>query len=102
MTKPALFDVVELLVDLPDKNLQAGARGAIVEEFNNQYEVEFVNSEGETFALCTLTPEQLMVVWKAATKSWLTVSEQVASVVSHLPEERGQQVLDFARSLHRS
>ena len=31
MTQPELFDVVELLVDLPKYNLRAGVQGAIVE-----------------------------------------------------------------------
>ena len=31
MTQPELFDVVELLVDLPEHNLRAGVQGAIVE-----------------------------------------------------------------------
>lgn len=35
MIKPELFDVVELLINLPDHNLQAG-EGAIVEEYSAQ------------------------------------------------------------------
>ena len=31
MTQPELFDVVELLIDLPEFNLRAGIQGAIVE-----------------------------------------------------------------------
>jgi Domain of unknown function (DUF4926) len=46
MTAPELFDVIELLVDLPESNLRAGERGAIVECFRDgKYEVEFTNSE---------------------------------------------------------
>jgi len=45
MIRPELFDVVELLIDLPEHNLQAGVRGAIVEEYANQhYEIEFTNT----------------------------------------------------------
>lgn len=100
MTYPELFDVIELLVNLPLYNLCAGVRGAIVECYDdNTYEVEFTNEEGETLAICTLSSEQFIVIWKAKTKSWLPVSEQIYAVINHLSEERKQEVLDFARSL---
>lgn len=73
MTKPALFDAIELLVDLPEENLKAGIRGAIVEDFGDEYEVEFANTAGEMVALCTLKREQFRVVWRSETKSWVTV-----------------------------
>ncbi|MCY7321452.1 MAG: DUF4926 domain-containing protein [Phormidesmis sp. CAN_BIN36] len=76
--KPALFDGIELVVDLPEDRLTAGARGAIIEDFGDgEYEVEFANSDGETLALCTLIPEQFIVVWRAETKSWTSVSKQI-------------------------
>lgn len=85
MTEPELLDVIELLVDLPEDNLRTGVRGTIVECYNdNNYEVEFTNQEGETLALRTLSSEKFIVVWKAKTKSWLSVSEQIAVVISHL------------------
>jgi hypothetical protein len=100
MTEPELFDVVELVVYLPEDNLSAGVRGSIVECYDdNTYEVEFTNQEGETLALCTLSSEQFMVVWQAKTKSWLSVSEQITAAIAHLSEERKREVLDFARSL---
>ena len=41
MIQPELLDVVELLVDLPDVQLQAGDQGTIVEEYEDRaYEVE--------------------------------------------------------------
>lgn len=62
MTKPELFDVIELLVDLPEDELRAGTRGAIVECYDhNNYEIEFTNQEGETLALYTLSSEQFIV-----------------------------------------
>lgn len=98
MTYPELFDVIELLVNLPLYNLRAKVRGAIVECYDdNTYEVEFTNEEGETLAICTLSSEQFIVIWKAKTKSWLPVSEQIYAVINHLSEERKQEVLDFAR-----
>jgi hypothetical protein len=67
--KPELFDVVELLVDLPDSNLSIGEQGAIVECLDDSnYEVEFTNQYGETVAICTLNFEQFRVVWQAKTK----------------------------------
>jgi hypothetical protein len=102
MIEPELFDVVELLVDLPEFNLRVGMQGAIVECFDDgKYEVEFTNQYGETIALCTLSSEQFMVVWKAKTKRWLSVSEQVMSVIVRLSEERRREVLDFARFLYQ-
>lgn len=72
MTQPELFDVVELLVDLPEHNLRAGVQGAIVEcDRDDNYEVEFSNSNGETLALCALSAKQFVVVWSAKTKTWL-------------------------------
>jgi hypothetical protein len=43
MMKPKLFDVVEMLVNLPELGLQVGDRGAIVEEYSDRaYEIEFI------------------------------------------------------------
>ncbi len=102
MTTPTLLDGIELLLDLPEENLKAGAVGTIVEDFGDAYEVEFSDSDGETLALCTLNSKQFIVVWDSTTKSWLPVAERVANLVSRLPDERGQQVLEFARSLCQS
>jgi hypothetical protein len=55
MIEPEVFDVVELLIDLPEYNLRSGVQGAIVDCYcDEKYEVEFSNEEGETIALCTL------------------------------------------------
>jgi len=102
MIEPEVFDVVELLIDLPEYNLRSGVRGAIVACYSDEkHEVELSNEEGETIGLCTVLPEQFVVVWKSQTKSWLSVSEQLAEVVNHLSEERQQEVLEFARSLYQ-
>ena len=99
--QPALFDTVELLVDLPAHNLRSGSLGAIVHAYDNgTYEVEFTNTEGETIALCPLSTEQFIVVWQAKTRRWLPVAEHVAALVFHMPEEAGREVLDFARFLY--
>jgi hypothetical protein len=101
MTKPELFDTVELLVDLPEQGIRQGAVGAIVHCYSdNTYEVEFTNEDGETLALCTLSPDQFVVVWRAKTKKWVPIAEQIGALISHLPEEVAEEVLDFARFLH--
>ena len=96
-----LFDIVELLVDLPEHKLRAGDRGAVVECYvDNTYEVEFSNEDGETLALCPLAPSQFLVVWLSRTQSWISVAEQVAALTTRLPEGMEQEVLDFVRFLH--
>ncbi len=101
MNEPQLFDVIELLVDLPNYHLTAASQGAIVECFGEgEYEVEFANEEGETLALCTLSSEAFIVVWKASTKSWISLSEQLKALLYRLSEERQQEVLEFALSVY--
>jgi len=103
MIKPELFDVVELLIDLPDLEIKAGELGTIVEEHNDRaYEVEFANDEGETLALLTLTSEKFVVVWKSETHSWVSLADRVSAMLEVLPEERQKQVLNFTRSLYQS
>jgi hypothetical protein len=102
MIEPELFDVVELLVPIPEVGLLPGRQGAIVECHSNcSYEVEFTNHSGETETLCTLFPDKFVVVWQSQTNRWLPISEKVTAVVSYLPEDEQQQVLAFARSLHQ-
>jgi hypothetical protein len=95
-----LFDVVELKRDIPEHRLQAGMQGTIVEcHVDNAYEVEFADESGETQALLALRPDQFTVVWRARTRTWLSLAEQVAAVIGDLPESAGYEVLDFARFL---
>ena len=100
MIKPELFDVIELLVDLPEHNLRPGVQGAIVHcHSDDTYEVEFTNEGGETVALCPLSADQFIVVWQARTRAWVPITEQIAALIAHLPEDAGREVLDFARFL---
>ena len=100
MNQPELFDIVELLTNLPEDELSAGVQGTIVECYGNDaYEVEFSDSDGETLALCTLSPEQFVIVWQAKTKSWLSLPEQITDVVKDLDTARQKEVFKFARSL---
>ena len=111
MIQPELFDVVELLVDLPDIAVQAGKQGTIVEDYGDTshaqasqraYEVEFANSEGETIAMRALTPDQFVVVWKSDTKSWVPLADRLVEMMEKLSEERQEEVLNFARSLYKA
>ncbi|WP_293248965.1 MULTISPECIES: DUF4926 domain-containing protein [unclassified Microcoleus] len=98
---PELFDAVELLVTLPESNLHLGVRGAIVDCYDDDgnYEVEFSDRSGEMIALCTLSTEQFLVVWKSKERHWLSVSELLTAMVARLSDERQIEVLEFARSL---
>ena len=101
--KPELLDVVELLVDLPESAIQAGELGTIVETYGTHaYEVEFADTEGATLALQALEPEQFVVVWKHSTQNWVPLADRIAALLQTLPEDRQQQVLNFARSLHKT
>jgi len=101
--KPELLDVVELLVDLPESALQAGELGTIVETYGTRaYEVEFADAEGATLALQALEPDQFVVVWKNSTQAWVPLVDRIAALLQTLPEDRQQQVLNFARSLHQT
>lgn len=73
MKNPELFDVIELLADIPERNLKKGEQGAIIEDYQDGvYEVEFCNNYGETIALCAIPQDKFIVVWSSQTKQWLT------------------------------
>ena len=61
---PKLFDIVALLIDIPEEGLRRGNVGAIVEVYNSgeAYEVEFVDRDGQTYGLLALRPEQFMLL----------------------------------------
>ncbi|WP_107667704.1 DUF4926 domain-containing protein [Cyanothece sp. BG0011] len=102
MIKPELFDIVELLINLPEAQQVIGNQGTIVECFDDgKYEVEFSNEEGETIALSTLSEKEFIVVWQAKTKTWLSVSERLNAVINNLSENKQQELLNFARFLHQ-
>lgn len=56
-----LLDVVALTEDLPDLDLWKGQVGTVVEVYEtNVFEVEFVDLKGKTYAVETLSSNQLM------------------------------------------
>ncbi|WP_008316809.1 DUF4926 domain-containing protein [Leptolyngbya sp. PCC 6406] len=100
MTKPDLFDVVELTVDVPEHKLKAGDRGSIVEKYTDTaYEVEFANAYGETLVLTSFSTSQFIVVWRAETQSWVPLKDRIVAMIASFPEEKKEQVLRFTRSL---
>ena len=61
-TSLALLDTIIATVSLPDEQVLAGDLGTIVEIYTQPslaYEIEFVNPDGTTRALLTLTSEQV-------------------------------------------
>ena len=58
-----LFDTVALLEDLPQRNLQRGEVGTVVEVLApDVYEVEFCDDEGQTYSEFALRGDQLIVL----------------------------------------
>ena len=58
-----LLDVVELIRDIPERHLPAGARGVIVDIYGqDKYEVEFVGENGETLVLLALNGQTDFIV----------------------------------------
>jgi hypothetical protein len=56
-----LLDVVALTEDLPAENLYRGQVGTVVEILApDAFEVEFINNQGQTYALLALKTSQLL------------------------------------------
>ncbi len=100
MNQPDLFDMVELQEDLPEFDWKRGAQGTIVECYSGgEYEVEFVDEEGQTLALCALPPEKITALSFAASHQKKQIMRQLFSVVNEFDDERAQKVLSFADTL---
>ena len=99
MIKPELFDVIELIVNLPAVNQFVGSQGTIVECFDDgKYEIEFTNEDGETIAQCALSSDKFIVVWQSKTKQWVSISDKINAVIDNLSEDRK---LNFAKFLYQ-
>lgn len=58
-----LLDIVALLRAIPAENLGTGQVGTIVEVFgDDNFEVEFVDRQGQTIAMLTLRKADLLVL----------------------------------------
>lgn len=100
MLKPQLYDTIELITDLPEQTLRAGHRGAIVHQHTDElFEVEFVGEGGETLALCPISSKQFIVVWQAETEAWVSITDQIAQIVTNLSETSRTEVRNFAQFL---
>jgi hypothetical protein len=94
---PEIGDVVEMIVDKPERNLSVGVQGTIVHSHNkNAYEVELTHKEGETLDVLALNSEEFVVVWRAETQEWVPIAEQTVAIIKHLPDNIAKEVLDFA------
>lgn len=62
------FDVVALLEDLPERDLQRGQVGTVVEQLApDAFEVEFSDNAGRTYASLALHSDQLMILHHSLT-----------------------------------
>ena len=58
-----VLDIVALTEDIPDRGLQRGQVGTVVETLGpGIYEVEFVDNDGRTYATLSLKSSQLLVL----------------------------------------
>ena len=61
--KVKLLDVVALTQELPEKDLQLGQVGTVVEVLApDVYEVEFADNDGRTYAELAVKAEKLLVL----------------------------------------
>ena len=61
MAEIEMLSVVAVLEDLPEKGLQRGQVGTVVEDLApGVYEIEFCDDDGRTYASLALRAEQLM------------------------------------------
>jgi hypothetical protein len=59
-----LLDVVALTEDLPDRNLNRGQVGTVVEVLDpGIFEVEFCDNQGRTYAMFAVPESKLMVLY---------------------------------------
>lgn len=97
---PDIGDIIELVKDIPEKNLRAGVQGTIVHcHGNGIYEIEITNENGITLDFMAVHATQFIVVWQAETRQWIPIAEQTSALVACLPDDAAKQVLDFARYL---
>ena len=56
-------DIVALLKSLPEHHLVEGTIGTVVHVYDqNNYEVEFADLKGQTYALLTLTAQDILLL----------------------------------------
>ena len=88
-----LFDVVELIVDLPQQRLYAGMRGTVLEVHGNgkAFEVEFSDEQGQVLSFLAVSPEQFAVAWAWSGATVGSSAERIAELVARLPGAAGRR-----------
>ena len=57
-------DIVALLKSLPEHHLVEGTIGTVVHVYDhNNYEVEFADLKGQTYAMLTLAAQDILLLW---------------------------------------
>ena len=92
--RPDIGDIIEVVTDIPEKNLRAGVRGAVVHCHGNDfYEIEFTDENGETLDFSALNARHFIVVWRAETRQWVPIANQNSALVASLPHDVARQVM---------
>lgn len=106
VTSFTMFGLVALKQELPSYNLKKGCIGTILEIFDEEsdnpaYEVDFIDEEGQTLAMVTLTPDQLWSLTTDHCKLIDTVTQDLKAIYTELdqaypdnPALVGSQALD--------
>jgi hypothetical protein len=91
-----LLDLVTLIKDMPDRKLQRGAVGTVLEVFERNdhiaYEIEFVDDEGnfrETFAVAG----NVLVAASDAQR----LVHSILDLIRNMPPQRLQSIYDYTR-----
>lgn len=71
-----LFDVVELIVDVPQRALHAGVQGTVLDIHGDgeAFEVEFSDEQGRVLSFLALSAEQFVVIWRAQQREWVPLA----------------------------
>lgn len=94
MTTLKLNDSVELLRDVPERNLSKGARGTVVFIFSEPrpaYEVEFVAEDGSTIAELALEPDVIRRVSRPVAYAFVRTAVGASGKITRRAKDSGQQ-----------
>ena len=70
---PDIGDIIELIIDIPERNLRSGMQGTIAHcHDSDSYEIEFTDESGETRDFLALASDQFIVVWRVETHEWVS------------------------------
>ncbi|MEB3211727.1 MAG: hypothetical protein VKL39_10240 [Leptolyngbyaceae bacterium] len=86
-----------LLKQVQDKVMDAEAVPTVLDEIWTAVSSRCVHNRSKS-----LTTDQFIVVWKNTAKSWVPLADRLVEMMEKLPQERQEQVLNFARSLYKT